>query len=108
MDYNPSHESLGKPLKKIIIEMLKIGFTTSPDITTITPEKIGATIEQMFHEFPTICSLVSNGLFISIFRTNSFLLQGKSHVYHKNTYVKDQLMRLPRYNQNTRFWKCLI
>ena len=56
MDYNPSHEFLGKTLTKIIRVMQNIVFTTSPDVTTITQENIGATIDQVDHEFPTICS----------------------------------------------------
>ena len=56
MKSNPSHESLDKPLTKIIREMLNIEFTTSPERTTITPENIGAIIEKMYHKLPTICS----------------------------------------------------
>ena len=56
MDSNPSHESLGKPFTKIIIVMRNIGFTTSPEITTITLDNIGETIEKIAHEFPNICS----------------------------------------------------
>ena len=55
MKYNPSNESLGKTLTKIIRGMQNIEFATSIDIPTITPENIGATIEKMAHEFPTIC-----------------------------------------------------
>ena len=36
--------------------MKNIEFTTSPEITTTTPLKIGATINQMAHKFPTIGS----------------------------------------------------
>ena len=46
---NPSHEYLGKPLTNIIRVMQNIELTTSPDSTTITPEKLGETIEQMAH-----------------------------------------------------------
>ena len=46
MESNPSHKSFGKTLKKIIRIMQNIGFTTSLDSTTNTPEKIGATIEK--------------------------------------------------------------
>ena len=56
MKYNPSHEYLGKILTKIIRVMQNIELTTSPDRTTITPEKIGATIYKMDHKLPTICS----------------------------------------------------
>ena len=64
---NTSHKSLGKPLTNIIRVIKNIGFTTLPDSTTIAPEKLGETIEQMSHEFPTICALVSNGLVVSIY-----------------------------------------
>ena len=56
MDYNPSHKSIGKPLKNIIRDMRKIAFATSPDSNIITPENIGANIDKMAHKFPTICS----------------------------------------------------
>ena len=56
MDSNQSHESLGKPLANIIIMMRNIGFTTSPDRTTIKPESIRETIEQMEYYLPTIFS----------------------------------------------------
>ena len=55
MKSNTSYKYLGKPLTKIIRVMQKIGLTTSPERNTIIPEKLGATIEQMSHEFPTIC-----------------------------------------------------
>ena len=35
--------------------MQSIGFTTSPDSTTITSEKLGATIDKMAHELLTVC-----------------------------------------------------
>ena len=56
MNYNPSHESLGKPLKNFIRVIQNIGFTISLKISIITPEKIGATIDKMSHELPIICS----------------------------------------------------
>ena len=43
-------------MTNIIIVMQKIRFSTSPESTTITLENIGATIDQMYHELPTICS----------------------------------------------------
>ena len=46
---NPLHKSIGKPLTKIIRVMQNIVFTASPDSTVMTPEKIGATIDQMAH-----------------------------------------------------------
>ena len=54
MYYYPSHEYLSKNLTKIIIVMQKIWFATSPDSTTITPEKLSSTIDQMDHELPTM------------------------------------------------------
>ena len=51
---NTSHKYIGKPLKTIIIMMQNIGFTTSPDSTTITQENIGANIDKISHELPTI------------------------------------------------------
>ena len=80
MKYNPSHETLGKTFTKIIGVMQNIGLTTLPDKTTITPEKLGETIDQMDHYLLTICSWVSNGLFRSIARTHKFLLSGHIHV----------------------------
>ena len=56
MDYNPSNQSLGKTLTKIIIVMKIIVLATSPDRTTITLEKIGSTIDHMDHEFPNMFS----------------------------------------------------
>ena len=56
MDYNTSHESIGKPLTNIIVVMRKVIFTTSPDITTGTPENLGGSIDKMAHELPTIFS----------------------------------------------------
>ena len=50
--------------------MKNIGFTTSPDTTTIIPEKLGEIITQMAYEFPTIYSWLSNGLFVYIVRTH--------------------------------------
>ena len=44
---NRLQESLSKPLIGIIRVMQNIGFTTSPDINTMTPEKIKATIDQI-------------------------------------------------------------
>ena len=41
MKSNPSNESLGKLLTKIIRVMQNFEFTTSPYITKITPEKLG-------------------------------------------------------------------
>ena len=65
MNSNPYHESIGKPLTKIIIFMRNIEFTTSLDITTITPENIGATIDQIImsyqlsvYESPMVCSVI--------------------------------------------------
>ena len=74
MKYNPSHESLGKPLTKIIRVMRNIGFTPSPDRTTITPEKLGKISEQMDHDITLVRVLLSNGLFSSIVRTHKLLL----------------------------------
>ena len=54
MDYNPSHKYLGKCLAKTIRVIHNIGSTTPLDSNTITPENLGATIEQMDHEFPNI------------------------------------------------------
>ena len=71
MSYNSCHKSIGRTLTKIIRMTQNIGFTASPERTTITPENIGDTIEKMDHELPTICSGLSNGLFISIVRTYS-------------------------------------
>ena len=105
---NPSQESLGNPLTNVTKSMQNILFTTSPDRTTSTPEKVGANIDKMTHEFPTICSWVSNGFFVSIFKTHSFLLSGNINVYKENTYYKYQLMRLNWYHQNPHFWKGLI
>ena len=56
MDSNPPQLTLGKTVTKIIKVMQNIGFTTSPDRTTITQENLGASIEQMAHEFQNICS----------------------------------------------------
>ena len=56
MKSNPSHESIGKTLTKNIRVMRNIRFTTSPERTKITPEKLGASSEQMDNEFKTICS----------------------------------------------------
>ena len=53
--------------------MQNIWFNTSQYSTTIALENIGATIEHMAHDFPTIFSCVPNGLFIYIVKTN-FLL----------------------------------
>ena len=101
-------KNLGKPLTKIIIVIQKIWFTTSPDRTTITPEKIGSTIEKMVHGLPIIWSWVSDGLFSSIVRTQTFMLSGHIHVYLWDIYVKGQLIRLPWYHQNPRYRKLLI
>ena len=54
MNYILSHEFPGKLLTNIIRVIRNIEFVTSPDSTTITPENLGATIEKMDHEFPTI------------------------------------------------------
>ena len=43
-------------MTKIIRVMKNIEFTTSPESTTTTPLNIGATIEKMAHELPTIGS----------------------------------------------------
>ena len=55
MKSNAPNEFLGKAITKTTRVMRKIELTTSKDSTTITPEKIGANIEQMVHEFATIC-----------------------------------------------------
>ena len=103
MNYNTSHKSLGNTSKKRNIE-----FTTSPDSTTITPEKLGTTIEKTAHYLPTIWQWVSNGFFSSIFITHKFIFSGHIHVYRRYIYAKGQLVRLTWYHQNTRFYKCLI
>ena len=54
MDYNPTQKYLGTPLKNIIRVIQNIGFTTSLDRTTISPENLGATIDKASHELPTI------------------------------------------------------
>ena len=54
MDYNPYQKSIVKPLTNIIRVMQKIGFTISPDSTTISLEKIGETIDKIAQEFSTI------------------------------------------------------
>ena len=56
MDSNPPQKFIGKPLIKIIRVIQNIGLSTSPNRNKITPENIGANIEKMAHEFPTICS----------------------------------------------------
>ena len=56
--------------------MQNIGFTTSQDSTTIAPENLGATVDKMDNYFRTICSGVSNGVFISIERKHALLLSG--------------------------------
>ena len=76
MDYNPARKSLGNFLTKIIRVMQNIGFTTSQDSTTIAPENLGATVDKMDNYFRTICSGVSNGVFISIERKHALLLSG--------------------------------
>ena len=73
LKFNLSHEYLGNTLTNIIIVMLKVGFNTSPYRTTSTPENLGATIEKMAHDIPTICSWFSNDFFVSIVRTLKFL-----------------------------------
>ena len=98
MNSNSSKKYLGKNLTNIIRVMPNIGFAASSDRIAITPEKLGATIEQMSHEFPTICSLVFNGLFISIVMDHSFILSEHINLYHLNTYIKYQLTRLPWYH----------
>ena len=105
---NPSHNSLGEPLIKIIRLIQNIGFTTSPDRTKITPENIWATIDQMGHDIPTIWSLVYNGFFSSIFITQNFILSGYIHAYHQDIYVNGHSMRLHWYHQNSCYWKHLI
>ena len=57
-------------MTSIIRVMQNIEFTTSPDSTTITPENIGETIDQMARESPIICSLVSNIVRIQTLSTN--------------------------------------
>ena len=42
------------PWKNMIRVMQNIEFTTSPDSTTISPEKLGSAIGKIAHEFPTI------------------------------------------------------
>ena len=79
LDPNSSHESLGENPTNIIKVIQNIGCTTSPDRTKITPEKTGVTIEKMAHGFLTICSSVSNGLFISIVRTHSCIFSEHQH-----------------------------
>ena len=61
MDYNPSNESLGKNFTKIVIVIRNIGFTTSPESTTITPEKFGKPLKKCLmssqltvHESPMV------------------------------------------------------
>ena len=71
--YNLPQEYNGKSLTKIIIVMQIIESTTSPDNTAITSENIGAPIDKMDHELPTICSWLFNCLFIHIVRTYSFI-----------------------------------
>ena len=100
MNSNPQHKSLGKPLTNIIRVMQKIEFTTSPDSTTTTPENLGGNIEQIYHDLPTICSCVSNGLLIYIVRKILF------NFY--DTYYEDQLTILTLYHQNPHLWKCLV
>ena len=56
MNSDPSHKFLGKTLTKIIRVIRKIGFTKSLDSTTIKPEKLGANIDKMAHDSPTIFS----------------------------------------------------
>ena len=56
IDYNPSHESLCKPLTNIARVVWKIGSANSPDIIIITPEKVVAAIDQVDHDIPTIFS----------------------------------------------------
>ena len=56
MNYNTSYKSLGKPLTKTIRVMQNTEFTKSSDSTITTPEKLGANIEQMDHDLPTIYS----------------------------------------------------
>ena len=63
--------------------MQKIGFNTSLDITKIVPEKLGATIKQMDHKFPTI--------FHESPMYSFFILSG-----HINFYCNDTMMSIVR------------
>ena len=67
---NLSCEYLVKTLINIIRVMQNIGFTTSPESTIITLEKLGGTVEKRAHEFSTIGSQVSDGLLIFIVSTH--------------------------------------
>ena len=55
IDYDTSNVSIFKSLVKIINMMRNLEVDTSPDITTITSEKIEVTIDHMDHELPTFC-----------------------------------------------------
>ena len=57
----------------------------------------------MAHEFPTICSCVSNDLFTYSFSKRSFLLLKHINFYFQNTYDRNQLTRLTWYHQNPHF-----
>ena len=46
--------------------MQNLGSPTSPDITMIISENLVVTIKRMGKWFPTVCSRVINGFFISI------------------------------------------
>ena len=71
--------------------MQEIGFTTYPDITIITSEKLGENIEQMAQDIPTIFSLVSNDLSIHSVGTHLFLLSRHIRFYWKDIPVKVKL-----------------
>ena len=84
-----AQESLGKTFIKIIRMMQNIEFTSSPDKTTNTPEKLGATIEKMAHDLPTICLWVSNGC-------SALLLEHRNRVFgmtHSFTNIKHVLLQ---------------
>ena len=97
---NPSHESLGKYFTKIVRVMRKIGFITSPDSTTVAIEKFGATIYQMSRELPIICSLVSNGLLVSIDIKYSFISSQHRHQgpIHDNSLVSPKSTFMVMFN----------
>ena len=59
-----------KTLIKIISIMTKLGLDTSTEITMIKLENIEVIVDQMAHEFPAVCSLVINSLFITLFIIN--------------------------------------
>ena len=69
---------------------------------------LGATIEHMAHDLPTIWSRVSNGLLSYISIIHPFILSGRIHAYHRDEYVKDKSTRLTWYHKNPHSWKRLI